>query len=94
MFATTAIFLLTVNCAYCGTIINYRQEKNGYRDALLQPFEQDDKYDQLLSPASMNPKKQKVTVGYDVTRLSLITTFHHVYNSSYGLPFALLIARI
>lgn len=41
-------------------VLFYKQEKSGYKDALLQPFEQDDKYDQLLSPASMNPKKQKV----------------------------------
>lgn len=36
------------------------QENSGYKEALLQPFEQDDQWDKLLTPAGINPKKQKV----------------------------------
>jgi len=36
------------------------QENSGYKEALLLPFEQDDLWDKLNTPASINPKKQKV----------------------------------
>jgi hypothetical protein len=36
------------------------QENSGYKEALLQPFEADDHWDQLLTAPSMNAKKLKV----------------------------------
>lgn len=38
----------------------FLQENSGYKEALLLPFEQDDQWDKLLTPGSINPKKQKV----------------------------------